>query len=431
MSARAQRILLLGWCVFIVYGSFIPFRFDTSADAVRARLAQVQRYPYQEGVRNFSRLDVVSNMLLFAPFGFLLSGPGFWRRNRGWILRIATTGALAALFSVSVEIGQLFAPGRTASGIDVEADVAGAVLGACFAWLFSRLEAHGAETVGLAHDEPLVVAIGLLMLWLATDAFYPFAVTLDVSTLWHNFKQARWIPFHGSPRFWLDRVVDQAVMFGMLAALAAAALGRHVSAGRAAAMAAGASVALSAALEGGKLFFVGRSPNVENVVLATMGSVVGATIVPAAMRSPPLARHAQAVLATFALALLAYSELTPFVFDVSRSAVAAQVRRIEWIPLWSYYGADAQSALFDLWRKLLLAGFWGFAFARLRGARPLAAGVSGLIVGLLLEGGQLFLAPRVPSVTDVSLIAVGSWIGGAVCRHYRKAAAARSTTAAE
>jgi len=431
VSARVLRFLFLAWCAFIAYGSFIPFHFDTSPDVVRARLAEVQLYPYQDGVRNFSRLDVVSNVLLFVPFGFLLTGPGFWRGARGWILRIATAGALAALFSLSVEIGQLFSPGRTASVIDVEADVAGAVLGACLGWVLSRLEAQRADTVRRAHDEPRLVGIALMALWLASDALYPFAVTLDVSTLWHNLKQARWIPFHGSPRFWLDRVVDQAVMFGMLAALVAAALERYASAARAAVMAAGLSVALSAALEAGKLFVVGRSPNVENVILAVMGSAAGATIVPAAMRWRPLARHARAMLAVFALALLAYAELTPFAFDVSSPAVAAQVRRIEWIPLSSYYGADAQSALFDLWRKLLLSGFWGFAFARLRGAGPLTAGASGLVVGSLLEGGQVFLAPRVPSVTDVSIIAVGSWIGGAVCRHYRRIAAARGAPAAE
>lgn len=425
MSARVQRILLLAWCAFVVYGSFIPFHFDTNPDVVRARLAQVRLYPYQDGVRNFSRLDVVSNVLLFIPFGFLLAGRGVWRRGRSWPVRIAVTGALAALFSSTIEVGQLFTPGRTASVIDVEADVAGALVGACLAGLFSWLEEWVEGGVRLARDEPRLVAIALLILWLVSDAFYPFALTLDVSTLWHNFKQARWIPFHGSPRFWLDRVVDQAVMFAMLAALAAMTLRRRVSAAAASVVAIGVSMALSVALEGGKLFFVARSPNVENVILASMGSVVGAIVVPAAMTWTPLTRHAKAALAVFALALLAYAELTPFAFDASPPAVAAQIRRIEWIPFWSYYGADPQSALFDLWRKLLLSGFWGFAFARLRGASPLAAGASGLAVGALLEGPQILLAPRVPSVTDVSILAVGAWIGGTVCHHYRRAAAAK------
>ena len=424
MSARTQRILFVAWCTFILYGSFIPFHFDTDPAAARARLAHVALYPYQGGVRNFSRLDFISNVLLFVPFGFLVAGHGFWRRHGGWVLRIATTGALAALFSTAIEAGQLFAPGRTSSGIDVEAGVAGALLGACLACAFARLEARADARMRPFREEPLVVAIALTALWLAFGAFYPFVPTLDVSTVWHNFKQARWIPFRGSSGFWLDRVVDQAVMFSMLAALVAAALRRTASAERAAMMAIGASLLVSVGLEGGKLFVVGRSPNVENVVLASLGSVVGATVVPAVMAWAPLARRARVLLAAFALALLAYWELTPFAFDASPPALAAQLRRLEWIPFWSYYGADAQSALFDLWRKLALAGFWGFAFARVRGASPLAAGLSGLVAGAVLEAAQVFLPPRVPSVTDVLILAAGAWLGGAVCRHYRRGAAA-------
>ena len=423
MSARAQRILFFAWCAFVVYGSFIPFHFDTNVVAARVRLTQIPLYPYQAGMRNFSRLDLISNVLLFVPFGFLLAGRGFWRRDRGWVLRIATTVALAALLAASIETGQLFSPGRTSSAIDVEAEAAGALLGAYLAYLFGRLEARVEARIRWTHGEPLVVAIALMALWLASDAFYPFAVTLDVSTVWHNVKQARWIPFLGSRRFWLDRVVDHAVMFGMLAALGALAFRRRVPAARAATMAMGACVVLSVGLEIGTLFFVDRSPDIENVILASMGSVVGATVVPTLAAWKPVARHAKVLLTIFALALLAYWELTPFAFDASSPALTPQIRRIEWMPFSSYYGADAYSALFDLWRKLALAGFWGFAFSRVRGGSPLAAALSGLVVGAVLEALQVFLRSRVPSVTDVLILAAGAWIGGAVCRYYRRAVA--------
>ena len=140
VSKRAQRILLVAWCCFIVYGSFVPFHFSANPDFVRSRLAQLELFPYQEGTRNFSVLDLVSNVLLFIPLGFLLSGSGVWRTGRSWALRIGVSAVLALLFSTSIELGQLFSPGRTASGIDIEANVTGALLGAILACLFHGLE---------------------------------------------------------------------------------------------------------------------------------------------------------------------------------------------------------------------------------------------------------------------------------------------------
>jgi len=426
VSKRTQRILLVAWCCFIIYGSFIPFHFSANSDFVRPRLAHLELFPYQEGTRNFSLLDLVSNVLLFIPFGFLLSGSGVWRTDRSWTLRIGVSAVLALLFSTSIELGQLFSPSRTASGIDVEANVMGALLGAISARLFHGLGEWVDGCVRLAQDEPRLVGITLLALWLCSDAFYPFELTLDVSTLWQNFKHARWIPFHESQRFLLDRVVDEAVMFGMLAAVVGSALRRRVSGGMAALTAACIGIAFICMLEAGKLFFVGRSPDVENVVLASLGGVVGATAVPVVMAWGPVERHTKQALCMLALSLLAYSELTPFAFGFSASGITAQIRRIDWIPFFEYYGADPQSALFGLWKKLLLSGFWGYSVTRLGGATPLAAGASGLVLGALLEAAQILTATRIPSVTDMLDFGLGAWIGGLVSRHSRRAATARS-----
>jgi len=59
---------------------------------------------------------------------------------------------------------------------------------------------------------------------------------------------------------------------------------------------------------------------------------------------------------------------------------------IDWMPLLSYDKADPQSARFDFWQKVLCAGFLGFAVARATSTGGWQAAVSGLLLGMLLEG---------------------------------------------
>jgi VanZ family protein len=121
----------------------------------------------------------------------------------------------------------------------------------------------------------------------------------------------------------------------------------------------------------------------------------------------PIRERPDRAWAVLALLLLGYSELTPFAFAASPSAMARQVGRVEWIPLLSYSRADAQSALFDLWRKLLLSGFWGFSFSWAMRAPPWRAAGAGLVVGGALEAAQLFTTGRTASVGDVLIFALG------------------------
>jgi VanZ family protein len=414
LGRRVQRIILVLWCCFIVYGSFIPFRLSTDPAFVRSNLAKLQLFPFQGGTKNFSLPDVASNILLFIPFGFLLSGSGFSFVGLSWVRSVCASGAFGLVFAAAIEFGQLFAVGRRSSGIDVEANVIGALLGAMGACLLHRYDGQPGTCLQIAHDEHRLIPITLVGLWLCSDAFYPFAVTLDVSTVWHNLTHARWSLFHESQKFWLDRVVDEAVMFAMLSALVGSALRRHLSGAVAAITGASAAVVFSGGLEVGKLFVVGRSPTVANVLLASVGAVLGVTAVPMLVEWRPVREHPEWALTLLALALLVYSELTPFAFALSSAALAAHFHRIEWIPFLSYYGADPQGVVFDLWKKLLLSGFWGFSFAQLRGTTPFGAAWAGLLLGALLETAQLLTVSRIPGVGDVLSFGLGAWIGGAI-----------------
>lgn len=420
---RAVRALLALWCLFILYGSFFPFRFSVAPAVVQENVSRAQVYPFVNGKRKFSVLDTASNVLLFVPFGFLVAGsggaPGGRRR---WASAVVAGGVLGCGFGILIEVGQLFAPGRTGSLVDVAANTAGALAGAAAA-AFLLSGAEGRLAAGIrrrVREEPALLPLGLLAAALIVDSAYPFALTLDVSTAWGNLRKAQWIPLADpGRRFWGDLIMDRVVPWALLAALARRVAQRPLPGAAPALLTWGAASLFAAALEAGKLFVHGRAPHVDNVLLAAAGALLGVSLVPALARSRGVrARPAWALLALATL-LLVYSELTPFRFAVSPGALHARVARIEWLPLASYYRTDPPSALFDLWNKLLLSGFFGYAVAAARGPRGLGSATAGLLIGAALEAAQVAAVARVASVTDVLIFGLGAGIGGAALARYQ------------
>ena len=97
-------VFLLLWVLFIIYATTLPFDFSASADLVKSRLQRLAEHPLKGG-RILT--DVVSNVLLFIPFGFLLA---MWRDGRGASLGDTLVLAVVsgAVLSGSVEVAQLF-----------------------------------------------------------------------------------------------------------------------------------------------------------------------------------------------------------------------------------------------------------------------------------------------------------------------------------
>jgi glycopeptide antibiotics resistance protein len=419
----AIRISLLFWCLFILYGSFVPFHFTTDPAVVRENLAKVQIYPFQDGRRNFSILDAASNVLLFVPFGFLAAMTGRTIRSPlHWMLRIAIVGFSAAAFATAIEGEQLFTTERTSSVIDVMFNATGAMGAVGLAWMLSRFLTRRLSDSILerVRKEPVLLLLGLMGIALTADAFYPFAITLDVSTAWQNLKSAHLLPFvDRMPRFWVDLILDKVLMFSFFAAALRRSLQSLRGKTEVAVSSWLATVLFGAVLEIGKLGFEGRFPNADTVALAAFGALVGVTLVPMIVGSAPVRSHPMRALLVLALVLVTHAGLTPFEFRLTDAAIADKLARIEWLPFAAYYYADSQKAGFDLWQKLLCYGLLGFSVAGLETGKrwmPLAVG---LAVGVIIETAQLLTVARSTSVTDVLISGIGGLLGGMIYTRYR------------
>ena len=424
-GARRARLLLLAFAAFVVYGSFFPFSVRVDAAEVQRDLARFWAALVlfdARGRRLFSIMDLGSNVLLGAPVGYLLVRGRLVGEHLA--VRLGAVLAIEVAFAGAVEIGQILAPTRTASALDVIAQTAGALAGTLAAHGRSGAAAREMETRLAIHamERPALLVVAGLVIILAADALYPYALTLDVSTAWGNLKRAQWRPLQSLGRhFWGDLIVDHVIPYAALVV----AGGLAFPAGRAVLLLIAATTAASF-LEAGKLFIVGRAPNVDNVILAAVGALLGLGIMGALTATPAARAKAPRRLAVLCGVLVVYRELTPFDWVASLDHAAAKAARIEWIPLASYFYANPQSALFDLGTKLAGSAAFG---AALWAAGSRAPGRWGLALGIALEALQLLEVSHVSALTDALAIGAGAALGARALRRFRARRAARVSIA--
>ncbi len=374
------------------------------------------RLPFDAtGRRRFSIPDVVANVMLGVPVGFLLVTGGLV--GRSIVARAAAAVVIAGVFAAAVEVGQLLAPSRTASALDVAAQAAGALAGAVAAHVMRPLARSASErrVVGHLRRRPAWIAAGVLALALAADALYPFALTLDVSTVRAGIKQAVRAPLASvAQRFWADLVVEKVIAYGALALFVRAALATTPAAGLLAWLAA---TAVAGGLEVAKLLVAGRAPSPGGFLIAAAGALAGVAVAGWGARRWPGGLPGARVFAAAAAGLLAFQELTPFDFTSSGAAIAAKAARVEWWPFAAYYGADLHKALFDVGKKLVMGAFLG---ASLAGARVRAPVGWTLAWAAGLEAAQVFQVSHLPAITDVAAITAGAAAGRALLARYHR-----------
>jgi len=120
-SRRAYAIVFLLVVAFILYGSLYPFQFD-------ARPTATDPFAYLLGIRHALDHggDLLSNILLYIPFGFF----GVCAFGRWTVVPVVLA---AAALATGVELAQFHDQGRVTSMGDVYADTIGGGVGAVVA----------------------------------------------------------------------------------------------------------------------------------------------------------------------------------------------------------------------------------------------------------------------------------------------------------
>jgi VanZ family protein len=266
--------LWLASALFVVYGTTLPFDFETSL--ARERLAKMVLNPLLApgGARRLSIPDAVQNMLLFAPFGAF--GVLTLRRRVSATSSVVATTLLGLALAVLVETAQLFTRDRAAATSDLLTNTLGA-LGGGVAVLSLVAAVPGAleplRLRGLLDGPvfyPLVIAAGVLVV----SAWHPFAFTLDVSAVVSKVRLLLSDPWR------VSMTGDEGVGFVVhaLFALAAGLYVRQHGARRPAMVAVLAGSVLALVLEGAQLLVESRMPGLEDVAIHIAGVAAGASV---------------------------------------------------------------------------------------------------------------------------------------------------------
>ena len=419
---RFLRRLLLLYSALIVYGSFIPFYFNFDPVFLKWRLGLFLTKSLRRGLRHFSTADVICNILLFALFGFLWLAVFERRRARSVIGAVLRVGAIGLLFGFGIELAQATSPYRDASMLDVLCNGVGAVLGAIAGQLVlsDYSGSPRAMSFRFMRERPWIILLVFLVLAPLADVLFPYQITLNIGIAWVKLKQSSLIPFSGGfHEPWLELLVERLLLFGAIGFVVRRILKTFSLTG-----AVGVTWLIGSALavcfEMAKLFVVGSAFEIDHLVLSSVGALLGALVIPTLVSLKIVERYSKEILVLLTIALISYSELMPLDW-IYANELPAKIASIEWLPFKTYFFTDPLFAAFDMGKKLYVSIPLGFVLAAqvsLPKVRLYRATLLGSVIAVVLETSQIALRSRTPSVTDVLMIAFGSWVGAVAFEYF-------------
>ncbi len=348
----------------ILYLTLYPFHFVIPFDQALNRFDLTLPW-----IKHHSRLDLLSNVFFFFPFGF---GLAKFLNHLSWTKRLFWTASLAFILSFTVEFLQLFIPERNAALMDILANLIGACLGAGVASLMA-LDLH----------LPSSFLKGLVFFGTAFFLLYePFDFTFDLGELkthlksitfsfsWPNLLWPAYFLALTSLSWFSDSPLTGAILVSFLAGL----------------------------LEIGRLWVCSVTLSLSKALARILLSLLFYLIL---SRWPQKVRK-KGALFLFGACLL-FEAWYPFQWRNPFLSGKA------WLPFFFYLQNFTLGALFHLLEILLIFFAWGLIWG-LEGSSSLKKAVLGAIgLSVLAEGGQIFIQGRTPDLTTALLAALGVW----------------------
>ena len=172
-------LFLFAYTALLIYGTLYPLRdwSDPGTGFGAALAASLSGY--------VSRADMVTNLLVYMPFGLLL---GFWLRkqfSRG--LTLISCALAGFSLSLGLEFAQLFLPNRHPSLIDLGLNTLGALAGGALLALGSRNTTVGQRLLAwrrewVVPDATANLGLIAVAVWVLSQ-LSPFVPSIDVGNL--------------------------------------------------------------------------------------------------------------------------------------------------------------------------------------------------------------------------------------------------------
>lgn len=408
------------YLLFIVYGSLLPFNWNDLAFAIAWK--HFQNIPLLTlGVG--SRADLVANLLLYIPLGFLSCG---WlseksRRPSVRLLLFALSLLFSAAVSLCIEFTQEFFPPRTVSLNDILAEITGAALGiALWPIIGSRLM-RLARVIFQGGTNARLAALITYALAYALLSLFPYDFLLDTNEWQAHLSSGKvgWLfaPDCGSMCAW--KLIPEMLLFAPLGMLGVLACGRfqHISLLLAAAI----GTVSGAMIEGLQLTIVSGISQGASVVSRAAGMILGVWLAQSAQsvdwrQVRQFARGAVALCMLPYLAVLAWLNhwfSTPW---LGLAEGVARVGDINFLPFYyHYYTAEAVAMVSLLFQAGLYlpvgTGLWLWQYGG-RTEKPAHSfvwlAVTAGTIASAIEVGKLFISSQHPDPTNILIAATAA-----------------------
>lgn len=313
-----------------------------------------------------SRLDILSNILLFMPLGFAFGN--LWQPLKARY-RLPLILLMAAVTSTTIEILQSLIPERDPALIDIICNTCGALGGALGARLLRLKISPGLK------ESAFYLAIASFLL------YGPFDFSLDWGELKAHLKTVHLAP--SFPNLLLPALFLSLSVFALpLKRLQGTLL----------------CLLLGILLEGGRVFVLSASLSVGKVLIRLVLGLLFYLILSSIHREP-----ARRALVLFFLALGFLLEAW-YPFSLASPALKTEA----FLPFFYFLTYFTPTSLLHLLEIILLFMAFGTLGKEIL-TRPLLF-LGAIFVALLAEGGQPFIQGRVPDVTTGLLAALGVWM---------------------
>lgn len=385
---RIRYLFFSLYVLFIVYGSLFPlsdWRFPQE-NLVVAWTRTIRDH--------ISRGDLITNLLAYFPFGFLLCSSLSIRFRDSMLIPLSAIHGFGLSFAM--EYCQLYLPARTSSPVDLLLNTFSALSGAlAYCWLGRG--SHFGDTFRVWRNNCFMegktadIGLGVFALWAAAQ-LAPFVPSLDAGGLKNGLKPV-WLTIHELSRFNLFRMLIYTLNIGALGAVLLLIKRDRYRASVLLVFFCGA-VLLT------KITITGRQLSLEALTGLVMGVVMMFVF-----RMLPKNRLMLAG---------ACSVIAAFVIDELRSELTQPVffHTFNWIPFKSQVTETVSGVggiIEGMW-PFATSGFFAVAYVASGNGIPVKV-IGGLLVAgvCVLEYSQSFIPGRYPDITPALLAAFG-WL---------------------
>ncbi|MEW6607539.1 MAG: VanZ family protein [bacterium] len=191
-------ILFVIFVIYLFYATLYPFNFSFQEDNILYNLNRINIIPFScWGGREISWSDVVSNLLLFIPYGFLLNWE-LQNRNIGKLKSKLICIISAFLLSSTLEFLQLFSLRRRTGITDIVNNTIGSWIGCVLSndFLVSFKDKLFHQINLLRRENPLLVYLGLYSLLIMLVFIYPFDISIARENIYYAIKNFNLTPFY-------------------------------------------------------------------------------------------------------------------------------------------------------------------------------------------------------------------------------------------